>query len=378
MGTTRTPDIKTRPARRSKKAASTDGVTHKSPNHPITQWVNYLITRSPDPSTLERMLYYLKVAREAEHRIERVLYRQGKIVGGVYVGRGQEAIAVGATIQLGEGDISFPSHRDFAAWVIRGFTLREIFLNWLGRGNGPSRGRDNTGHFGDVKRGLIPIISPLGDTCPLACGTALVQKQGGQGHVTLVHFGEGTTSRGDVHEAMNMAAVWKLPVIFICNNNAYAYSTSTRQQYAVKDLSVRGPAYGMPGVTTDGNDVLAVYETVRTAIERARAGRGPAFIECKTFRMTGHSAHDAAEYVPKELFEAAAQNDPVARFEKLLLAAKVISAERLGRMDEQITKEIDEAVAFAEASPMPDGAEAVEGVYCEDGCFWSASVVRDQ
>ena len=318
------------------------------------------------------MLYYLKVAREAEHRIERVLYRQGKIVGGVYVGRGQEAMAVGATIQLREGDVSFPSHRDFAAWLIRGFTLRQIFLNWLARRNAPSRGRDNTGHFGDVKRGLIPIISPLGDTCPLACGTALVQKQRGQGHVTLVHFGDGTTSRGDVHEAMNMAAVWKLPVIFICNNNAYAYSTPTERQYAVKDLSVRGPAYGMPGATIDGNDVLAVYEAVRQAIARARAGKGPTFIECKTFRMTGHSAHDAAEYVPKKRLEAAAKKDPVARFEKLLLAKNVLTAKRLRELEAQIAAELDDASAFAESSPLPDGAEAIEGVYCGPHCWWGA------
>ena len=298
----------------------------------------------PDRQMLERMLYYLKLTREAEHRIERVLYRQGKIVGGVYVGRGQEAIAVGTTIQLREGDISFPSHRDFAAWLIRGFTLTEIFLNWLGRGNGPSRGRDNTGHFGDMKRGLVPIISPLGDTCPLACGTALIQKHRGKGEVTVVHFGEGTTSRGDVHEAMNMAAVWKLPLIFICNNNAYAYSTPTHQQYAVKDLSVRGPAYGMPGVTIDGNDVLAVYESVCEAIERARAGNGPSFAECKTFRMTGHSAHDAAEYVPKELFEAAAKNDPVARFEKLMLARKIVTPKSLREMERRIAREIQEQV----------------------------------
>jgi len=327
---------------------------------------------SPAAPTLEQMLYYLKVAREAEHRIERVLYRQGKIVGGVYVGRGQEAMAVGATIQLREGDVSFPSHRDFAAWLIRGFTLRQIFLNWLARGNAPSRGRDNTGHFGDVKRGLIPIISPLGDTCPLACGTALVQKQRGQGHVTLVHFGDGTTSRGDVHEAMNMAAVWKLPVIFICNNNAYAYSTPTERQYAVKDLSVRGPAYGMPGATIDGNDVLAVYEAVRQAIARARAGKGPTFVECKTFRMTGHSAHDAAEYVPKERLESAAKKDPVARFEKLLLAKKVLTAKRLRELEAQIAAELDDASAFAESSPLPDGAEAVEGVYCGPHCWWEA------
>lgn len=350
--------------RRSSKSA-----TARSGDHPVT--------RLPDADTLERMLYYLKLTREAEHRIERVLYRQGKIVGGVYVGRGQEAIAVGSSVQLRDGDVVFPSHRDFAAFVIRGFTLREIFCNWLGRANGPTRGRENTTHLGDVKRGVIPIISPLGDTCPLACGTALVQKQRGEGHVTLVYFGEGTTSRGDVHEAMNMAAVWKLPVIFICNNNAYAYSTPVERQYAVKDLSVRAPAYGMPGVTIDGNDVLAVYEAARTAIERARAGNGPTFIECKTFRMTGHSAHDGAEYVPKALFEAAARNDPITCFEKQLLGRKSVTPKHVRQMAEQITKEVDDAVAFAESSPLPEGVEAVEGVYCSETCFWKPSVASD-
>jgi TPP-dependent pyruvate/acetoin dehydrogenase alpha subunit len=316
------------------------------------------------------MLYYLKLTRAAEYRVERVLYRQGKIVGGVYVGRGQEAIAVGSAIQLAEGDVVLPSHRDSAALFIRGFTLREIFCNWLARANGPTRGRENTTHVGDVKRGVIPIISPLGDTCPVACGVALTFKQRRRRNVVLVHFGEGTSSRGDVHEAMNMAAVMQLPVLFLCNNNAYAYSTPNPLQYAVKDLSVRGPAYGMPGVTIDGNDVLAVYATVQKAVAGARAGEGPSFIECKTFRMTGHSAHDAAGYVPQELFEAAAKNDPVTRFEHLLLSRKLIDTDRLRRMEEQITTEIDEAVAFAEASPLPDGSEAVEGVYCGQGCWW--------
>jgi len=326
----------------------------------------------PDAPTLEKMLYYLKLTRETEHRIERVLYRQGKIVGGVYVGRGQEAIAVGSSIQTREGDIVFPSHRDLAALLIRGFTLREILCNWLARANAPTRGRDNTGHLGDMKRGVIPIISPLGDTCPLACGTALVQKQRGRGDVTLVYFGEGTSSRGDVHEAMNMAAVWKLPVIFICNNNAYAYSTPTERQYAVKELSMRGPAYGMPGETLDGNEVLAVYEAARKAIEHARAGEGPSFIECKTFRLTGHSAHDDADYVPKELLEAAKKKDPVPRFENRLLQKKIVTPEQIQKLDADIKDELADALAFAESSPMPQGREAVEGVYCGEQCYWKS------
>jgi len=329
---------------------------------------------APDARTLERMLYYLKLTRESEYRIERVLYRQGKIVGGVYVGRGQEAIGVGSAIQLIEGDVALPSHRDFSSFVIRGVSLRQIFCNWMARANGPTRGRENTLHIGDLKLGLIPIISPLGDTCPVACGVALTFKQRGKKNVALVHFGEGTTSRGDVHEAMNLAAVMKLPVIFICNNNAYAYSTPTKLQYAVKDLSVRGPAYGMPGVTIDGNDVLAVYATVAKAIALARSGGGPSFIESKTFRMTGHSAHDAAEYVPKELLEKEAKRDPIARLEKFLLARRLMTRERIRDMDQTVQKEIDDAVAYAESSPLPEGATAIEGVYCGPECWWNRAI----
>ncbi|MGH9431748.1 MAG: thiamine pyrophosphate-dependent dehydrogenase E1 component subunit alpha [Terriglobia bacterium] len=327
-----------------------------------------------DPALLERMLYYLKLTRECEYRIERVLYRQGKIVGGVYVGRGQEAIGVGSAIQLGEGDVVLPSHRDFSSFVIRGFTLPEIFCNWLGRANGPSRGRENTTHIGSLVRGIIPIISPLGDTLPLACGVAIAFRQRGQNNVALVHFGEGTSSRGDVHEAMNMAAVMKLAVIFICNNNAYAYSTAIDKQYAVQDLADRGPGYGMPGVVVDGNDVLAVHRAVGEAIARARRGEGPSFLECRTFRMTGHSAHDAAEYVPESLKQEWARKDPIQRFEKWLLDRKLVSKAEISSMEKKIHQAIDEAVAFADASPMPEGASALEGVYCSPGCWWEKPV----
>jgi len=324
----------------------------------------------PDQATLERMLYFLKLTRAAEDRLERVLYRQGKIVGGVYTGRGQEAIGVGTAIQLRDGDVMLPNHRDFSAFLIRGFTLREIFLNWMARADGPTRGRENTLHLGDMKRGVIPIISHLGDTCPVACGAAMALKWRGNKNVALVTFGEGTTSRGDVHEAMNWASVMSLPVIFICNNNAYAYSTPTNKQYAVENLSVRGAAYAMPGTTVDGNDVLAVYATVRAAIERARAGKGPSFIECKTFRMTGHSAHDSADYVPKELLQKWAKRDPITQFEKFLESRRMVTRQSVKELENKIQKEIDEAVAFAESSRMPEGASALEGVYCGPECWW--------
>jgi TPP-dependent pyruvate/acetoin dehydrogenase alpha subunit len=327
-------------------------------------------TDFPDAAVLDRLLYYLKLARMSEERIERVLYRQGKIVGGVYVGRGQEAIGVATAIQLREGDVMLPNHRDFAAFVIRGFTLAEIFANWMARAGGPNRGRDNTLHLGDMKKGVIPIISHLGDTCPVACGVAMTLKRRGKGNVALVTFGEGTTSRGDVHEAMNLAAVMKLPVIFVCNNNGFAYSTPTAQQYAVKDLAVRGPAYGMPGVTVDGNDVLAVHAAAAAAIAKARKGQGPSFIECKTVRLTGHSAHDMAEYVPQKVKEQGAKKDPIARLQAHLLARRLLTRERIHEMEENIRREIDAAIACAEASPLPEGATAIEGVYCGPNCWW--------
>ncbi|HLY63067.1 MAG TPA: thiamine pyrophosphate-dependent dehydrogenase E1 component subunit alpha [Terriglobia bacterium] len=320
--------------------------------------------------TLDRMLYYLKLTRAAEDRIERVLYRQGKIVGGVYTGRGQEAVGVGSAIQLRPGDVMLPNHRDFSAFLIRGFSFREIIMNWMARADAPTRGRENTLHLGSLSRGVIPIISHLGDTCPVACGVALTFKQRRKKNVALVTFGEGTTSRGDVHEAMNMASVMSLPVIFVCNNNAFAYSTPTEKQFAVKDLSARAAGYAMPGTTIDGNDVLAVYAAVRQAVERARAGQGPSFIECKTIRMTGHSAHDAAEYVPPRLLQAGAKSDPIRRLEKFMQSKRLLTPQRIQEIESTIQKEIDDAVAFAESKPMPNGADALQGVYCEKECWW--------
>jgi TPP-dependent pyruvate/acetoin dehydrogenase alpha subunit len=331
---------------------------------------------APDAEMLERMLYYLKLTRESEWRIENVLYRQGKIVGGVYVGRGQEAIGVGAGLAMREGDVTFPCHRDFSVFLIRGVGLADIFANWLGRGDSPTRGRENTLHIGDLGLGIIPIISPLGTTLPLACGAALALKRRGKGNVVLTHFGEGTTSLGDVHEAMNFASVLKLPVIFVCNNNQYAYSTPTSKQFAVKSLAVRGAAYGMPGESVDGTDVLAVYHAVERAAEHARAGKGPSFLECVTMRMAGHSASDAAEYVPEKMKQAWAKKDPIQQLEKLLLARKILTRQQIEEIDQRVRKEIDAASADAEARPMPSGEEAREGVYCGPECWWKRKSCR--
>jgi len=317
----------------------------------------------PDRQMQLRMLYYLKLSREIEILIEQKLYRQGKILGGVYVGRGQEAISVGSCIQLQKEDAVCPSHRDMGAYLIRGFSPRTIFAQYMGRATGPTRGRDGNMHMGDLSKNTIAFVSMLGDTIPVATGIALSFKMRHQQQVVLCYFGEGTTSRGDFHEGVNMAAVLKVPVVFICNNNQYAYSTPMEKQMAVPDVSMRAQAYGIPGTSVDGNDVLAVYEVIAEAIQRARLGEGPSLIECKTFRMTGHSAHDDMKYVPKKLLQEWEAREPIRLFEESLLQAQFISGEQIQQLNRQVIQETEEAAAVAEKDPFPSPEETLEGVY---------------
>jgi len=315
--------------------------------------------------TLLDMLYYMKLTREIETRIERKLYRQGKIVGGVYVGRGQEAIAVGSAIQLEKEDCICPSHRDMGAYLIRGMSPRVIFAQYMGRKTGATRGKDANMHMGDMSKNIVAFVSMLADTIPVAAGIALTYKIRKQRNVVLCYFGDGATSRGDWHEGLNLASVKKVPVVFICNNNQYAYSTPVEKQMAIKDISVRAQAYGMPGVTIDGNDILAVHEATRIAIQLARDSGGPSLIECKTFRMTGHSAHDDVKYVPKHLFEEWEKKDPILRLETSLLQNKTATEADVKRLAARIAREVDEAISLAENDPYPEPREALEGVYAD-------------
>jgi len=301
--------------------------------------------------------------REVEDRIERKLYRQGKIVGGVYVGRGQEAIPVGSALHALADDVLLPSHRDMAIWFIRGVPLGRIFAQYMGRVDGITGGRDGNMHMGDMRLGVVSIISALAATVPVAAGIGLALRYRGKSNVAFSYFGDGATSRGDWHEGVNLATVQKLPVVFICNNNQYAYSTPLSAQMACEHVADRGPAYGMPAEIVDGNDVLAVHEATARAVAHARAGLGPYLLECKTFRMTGHSAHDGAEYVPAHLFEEWAKRDPIVRLEEKMLAEGWASRSALDQVHASIRQEVDEAVAWAEKSPYPDPATLLGGVY---------------
>jgi pyruvate dehydrogenase E1 component alpha subunit len=321
---------------------------------------------SVDTETKRRLLHYMKLVREIEYRIERVLYRQGKIVGGVYVGRGQEAISVGTAIHMLEDDIVAPTHRDMGVFLIRGVSVRRIIAQYMGRKTGVTQGRDGNMHMGDLKHNIIAFVSHLGDNVPVAAGVALVFKMRGQKNVAFCYSGEGATSRGDWHEGVNFANVHKLPIVFFINNNQYAYSTPMELQMPTKNVADRALGYAMSAEIIDGNDIIAVYDSARRAVDWARSGKGPYLVEYKTFRMTGHSAHDDAGYVPKGLFEEWAKKDPIDRFEKHMVTSGEITKDEIQKMEKEITAIIDDAVDWAEKSPYPDAADGMKGVYHDD------------
>ena len=322
-----------------------------------------MLSPLPEAGLALGALRYLVLTREVEDRIEKKLYRQGKIVGGVYVGRGQEAIAVGAGLAADPDDILFPCHRDLALYFIRGVPPRQVFAQYMGRIGGLTRGKDGNMHMGDVKLKIVAIISAIGAAIPVAAGAALSLQYKGLPNATYVFFGDGATSRGDWHEGVNLAAVLKLPLVLICNNNMYAYSTPLDKQMACRDVADRGPAYGIPAEIVDGNDVFAVYQAVRRAREHACSGLGPYLIECKTFRMTGHAAHDAGLYVPKHLWEEWAKKDPIERLERLMRTRGWADQAEIDQVYKDIRKDVDEAIEWAEQSPYPDPSELLDNVY---------------
>ncbi len=320
-------------------------------------------TTRQDAGLARKFLYYMALMREVEDRIERKLYRQGKIVGGVYVGRGQEAICVGAGLAVEPGDVLFPSHRDLALFFIRGIHPRHIFAQYMGRVGGLTRGRDANMHMGDLSRRIVAIISAMAASVPVAAGAAFALKYRKSSNIAMVFFGDGATSRGDWHEGINLAAVQKLPLVLICNNNQYAYSTPVSKQMACQHVADRAPGYGIPAEIVDGNDVLAVYEATGRAVAHARQSLGPYLVECKTFRMTGHSAHDPADYVPEHLWKEWGAQDPIVRIEKTMVDRGWAASSEIQQVYEGIRDEVDRAIEWAETSPLPAASELLEDVY---------------
>ena len=309
------------------------------------------------------LLRYMLLMRRSEER-GLTLYKQGKVPGSFYDGCGQEAVCVGAAFPLGPRDRTCILHRDLGAHFVRGVTPDRYLANYMGRTGGVTGGKDGNMHFGDRRLGSVGMVSMLPDMAQVATGMALAFKMRGEPRVALTFFGEGSTANGQWHEAMNFAGVQRLPAVFVLENNKFAYSTPTELEFAVDPVQ-RAAGYGFPGASVDGNDVEAVFEVVRIAIDRARAGEGPTLIECHTMRMHGHGAHDDMSYVPEELLEDWSQRDPIELYARRLTEEHSFDAVEVEEIRRSVDQYVDECAERALGSPMPDPELATEGVFAE-------------
>jgi pyruvate dehydrogenase E1 component alpha subunit len=308
------------------------------------------------------MLYWLKLIRGFDERLS-VLVRQGKVRSGVYTGIGQEAIIVGSCFSLRPEDHVCPLHRDLGAFLMKGVEPRIMMAQMFGKATGLSKGRDSALHSGVPELGIFGNTSMLGANLPVAAGLGLTLKIEQSDNVVVAYFGEGASNTGDFHEGLNFAGVHRLPIVFICENNLYAYSVPFEKSMAIEDVADRAESYGFDGVAINGNDVLAVYQSMQGALRRARQGEGPTLIECKTYRWHGHSEHDKAFYRTEEELAMWKSRDPIPTFTTYLQTMKVLVPEKLEEIDQRIKSVIDEAVEFAEKSPDPDPSDAVGDLY---------------
>src|SRR3954471_17434973 len=306
------------------------------------------------------LLRYMLLMRSVESRAM-TLYRQGKVPGSFYDGFGQEAVSVGFAFALAAEDRLCILHRDLGAHLVRGVAPARILGQYMGRAGGITAGREGNVHFGDPALGCVGMVSMLPDMMLVATGMAMAFKLRGEARCAITWFGDGSTSRGDFHEAMNWAGVQRLPVIFVLENNQYAYSTPLDQQFAVDPVE-RAAAYGFPGLSVDGNDVEAMFEVIRVARERALAGDGPTLVEAVTMRMHGHAAHDDMKYVPTDKVEEWRRKDPIDRQTKRLEALGVDTQ----AIRDGVKAEIEAAVEAALQSPMPDGNTVLDGLFADE------------
>jgi TPP-dependent pyruvate/acetoin dehydrogenase alpha subunit len=319
---------------------------------------------SRDKQLLLRIFETMVMTRAVEDRMVS-MYRSGDLLGSLYTGHWHEAISVGSASALRADDFLSPIHRDLGAHLWRGMDPAQVMASFMGKATSPTGGRDGTLHYGRLDLNIYNLPSHIPDNYPVALGFAFAFQYREQDGVSLAFCGDGSTSEGNFHESLNIAAAMKLPCIFVVENNQYAYSTPVRLQSAVKEYAVKAQAYGMPGVTVDGTDVLAVHDATSEAVARARAGEGPSLIEGVTMRMHGHAEHDPADYVPRELLEEWQKRDPVALFENVLLEHGIIDEETATKTREAARQKAIEARKKALADPLPDPATVEQGVYAD-------------
>jgi acetoin:2,6-dichlorophenolindophenol oxidoreductase subunit alpha len=308
------------------------------------------------------MLYWLKLIRGFDERLS-ILVRQGKIRSGVYSGIGQEAIVVGTCYGLRREDYICPLHRDLGTFLMKGVEPRVMMAQMYAKTTGLSKGRDSALHSGVPELGIFGNTSMLGSNLPVAAGLGLTFKMEQTDNVVLAYFGEGASNVGDFHEGLNFAGVLQLPVIFICENNFYAYSVPFERAMAIEDVAKRAESYGFHGVAINGNDVLAVYQATQGAIQHARSGGGPTLIECKTYRWHGHSEHDKAFYRTDEELAMWRARDPIPTFTTFLQDQNLLTPDKLQEVEARVKQVVDDAAEFAQTSPDPDPADAVTDLY---------------
>jgi pyruvate dehydrogenase E1 component alpha subunit len=323
---------------------------------------------SPDPNNSLQLTFYRRMLtiRRFEERCN-YLYMQGRIPSTLHLYIGQEAVAVGVCANLAAEDYVASTHRPHGHAIAKGVAMRSIMAELFAKQTGCCKGKGGSMHVGDVQVGMFPAIAIVGGGIPVATGAALACKRLGNGRVSVAFFGEGATNEGAFHEALNMAGLWSLPALFVCENNLYAASTPVATAFRVPDVAGRAAAYGMPGEVVDGNDVLAVYEAAGRAIARARAGGGPTLLECKTYRQCGHSRSDPRTYRAREEEQAWAGRDPILLLGEHLKACAAATDASLAQIEAEVTADIDDAVAFAESSPPPEAEEALEDVFYGEG-----------
>lgn len=303
----------------------------------------------------------LKIRRVEERILE--IFAQGKIPGFIHASIGQEAVPVGVCSVLRAGDFISNTHRGHGQALAKGADLKRFMAEIYGRRDGYCRGKAGSMHIACSELGIIGSNGVVGGGIPISLGTAFAAQYQGNDRVTVCFFGDGAANEGTFHESLNLAAVWNLPVVFCCENNGWAEFTPQKIHTRLEDLSRRADAYGIPGVTVDGDDVLEVREAAEKSVARARKGQGPSLLECKTHRWYGHFAGDAQKYRDPREIEEVRKFDPLLRFQNLLLEMKCLAPEQVKTMEDQLRAEIDEAVAFAESSPVPGRDDLLQDVY---------------
>jgi len=313
----------------------------------------------------EKLLWFyerMRLIRTFEDRVAD-LFGQAKLPGFVHLYAGEEAIAVGVMAHLTDRDRITSTHRGHGHCIAKGVDIKRMMAELYGKTTGLCKGKGSSMHIADIDKGMLGANGIVGAGGPLACGSGLTTKVLGSDEVTVCFFGDGAAEQGTIHESMNLAAIWKLPVVFICENNMFAVSTPSSYHCAAGEICARAAAYDIPGLAIDGTDVFAVYEAAGEAIARARRGEGPSLIEARAFRYYGHFVGDPQTYKTKEEMDGYKAKDPITLFKKRVLENDLVSEPELTKIDDQVKKAIEEAVRFAEESPLPAPEDCLADVY---------------